>query len=284
METAYKIISGKGYNKKETEYFAEKFIKILKDKKLTGRYNFRDKFKKLHRFRFKCKNGNLNNLDIMGKAQAFFKSQMVCGIHAALSFLNLGWSVYELNQTYKGFKEVKYYKIRLQEIVSLFEIHKKEIGILPEDFQEAAQKIKNVMGKIRNDQENLRQLMTDIRNSIKKQESQKNKSIVGLIASGLLGVFGVAGSIITFNGVSLVYGISSCVNLISAITHTTNIVMATKIIDGFKDVLEKAIEEEKKIQKEIDTLIKELYERLELEPKFELNSSISSISTNFDEK
>ena len=111
--------------------------------------------------------------------------------------------------------------------------------------------------------------MQDIRNSIKVQERQKNKSITGLVASAALGVFGVAGSIITCNVASLVYGISSFTNLCSAITHTSNIVMANKIIDGFNEVLDKAIEEEQKIQDEVDRLIKELTERLEQEPKFD---------------
>ena len=124
--------------------------------------------------------------------------------------------------------------------------------------------------------------MLEIRNSIKIQNSQKNKSIIGLVTSGVLGVFGVVGSIVTFNGVSLVYGISSCANVLSAIGHTTNIVMANKIINGFNEVLDRAIEEEKKIQDEIDLLINELTERIQQEPKFELNATISSISTNFD--
>ena len=55
--------------------------------------------------------------------------------------------------------------------------------------------------------------------------------------------------------------------------------MANKIIDGFNEVLDKAIEEEQKIQDEVDRLIKELTERLEQEPKFDLNASIS---TQFD--
>lgn len=254
----------------------------MKKKKFTGCYNYIDKNKKLHELNIKCKNGKIDNLSIGKKAKAFFKCKMVCGLHAALSFLNLGWSVYELTQTYKGFNEIKNYRIRLEEIINLFNIHKKEIGILPEDFTEAAERIKIILAKIRQDQKNLRKLMAEIRQSIKNQESQKNKSIAGLIASGFLGVFGVAGSIITCNGVSLVYGISSVANLFSAISHTTNIVMANKIIDGFNEVLDRAIEEEQKIQDEIDRLIKELTERLEQEPKFDLNTSISSTSTQYN--
>ena len=55
----------------------------------------------------KCTDGKIDNLNISQKAKAFLKSKWVCGLHAILSFLNLGWSVYELTQTYKGFKAVK---------------------------------------------------------------------------------------------------------------------------------------------------------------------------------
>lgn len=69
-------------------------------------------------------------------------------------------------------------------------------------------------------------------------------------------------------------------NIISAISHTSNILMSIKIIEGFIDVLHKEIEEEKQIQLEIDKLIDELKLRIEQEPKFDLNESLSTVSTN----
>jgi len=59
--------------------------------------------------------------------------------------------------------------------------------------------------------------------------------------------------------------------------------MTNKIIDRYNEVLTQAIEEEKKMQGEIDFLIKELYDRLNQEPKFDLNASISSLSTKIDD-
>lgn len=122
------------------------------------------------------------------------------------------------------------------------------------------------------------QLMKKIRESIKFQESQKNKSITGLITSGIFRFLGVVSFFVTCNNVELVYGISSNVNVFSTIGYTTNIIEACKIIDEFNKVLDKAIEEEK-IQDEIDRLISELTQRLEQLPKFDLHSAISSIST-----
>ena len=60
--------------------------------------------------------------------------------------------------------------------------------------------------------------------------------------------------------------------------------MSSKLIKEFNDVLTKAYEEEQKIQKEIDNLINELTSRLEQQPKFDLNASISSISTEIEDK
>lgn len=206
---------------------------------------------------------------------------MVCGLHAALSFLNLGWSVYNLTQTYKGYEEVKKYNIRLEEIVSQFNLHKNEIGILPDDLKEAAERIKNVLEKIRKDQSKLRDLIEDIRKSINFQETQKNKSLIGLGISGILGVTGAIGGIVTFNGASIVYGISSVANIFSAIAHTSSLVMANDIIDQLKKTMDKALEEEKKIEQQIANLINELTQKIQqdLDPKFGLNASFSSNSS-----
>lgn len=227
----------------------------------------------------KCTEGKIDNLCLEKKAEAFLKSKAICGIHCALSFLNLGWSIYELNKTFKDYDKIKNFEKRLKEIVDLFNIHKKEIGILPENFQEAGQRIKAVLEKIRQDQKNLEELIGEILESIKEQDSRKNKSISGLVYSGALGLFGIAGAILTTNGTSLVYGISSLANLLSGIGHSLNISMSIEMIEKYRKVLNEAREQEKRIQDEIDKLINELTKRIEQEPKFDLSQSFSSIST-----
>ena len=56
--------------------------------------------------------------------------------------------------------------------------------------------------------------------------------------------------------------------------------MSSKIIDQLNQVLDEAYKEEEKIQKEIDKLYEDLTELLKQEPKFELDKTMSSISTN----
>ena len=275
-----KLVSKKCFTSpKENELFAKGILKTIKEKKLTGNYNFYDNKRRLHELNIKCRNGKLDNINLGQKVRAVFKSQYICGLHAALSFINLGWSIYEFTQTYKGFEEVKNYKIKLEECKSLFEMHKNEIGLLPDDFALAAERIKNVIKEIRKDQQRLRNLINDIRKSIAIQESQKKKSIGGLAASIGLGAFGIIGGIISCNGVSVMYGISTAMNIASGAAHTANIVMSSKILDQLNQVLDEAYKEEEKIQQEIDSLYEELTERIKQEPKFELDKTMSSIST-----
>lgn len=264
---------------KQNELFSKSILKTIKQENLTGQFNFYDNKKRLHKLHIKCKNGKLDNINLGQKVRAIFKSKFVCGLHAALSFINLGWSIYELTQTYKGFEEVKNYKRRLEECKSLFEMHKNEIGLLPDDFILATERIKSVIKEIRQDQQRLRDLINDIRKSIAFQESQKKKSIGGLAASIGLGAFGIIGGIISCNAVSVVYGISTAMNIASGAAHTANIVMSSKILSQLNQVLDEAYKEEEKIQQEIDSLYEELTERIKQEPKFELDKTMSSIST-----
>ena len=300
IKTAKKFICNNLTDKRTIKKVTNNFISFIKNKH-TGNFNFSDdninnfdssvfdlEFNddffddECSEFSIKCKDGNVDILEGSQKVKAFFKSKMVCGLHAALSFLNLGWSVYNLTQTYKGYEQVKKYNIRLETIVSSFKVHKNEIGILPEDLKEAAERIKNVLEKIRKDQSELRDLIEDIRKSINFQENQKKKSLIGLGFSGILGVTGAIGGIVTFNGTSIVYGISSIANIFSAIAHTSNLVMANKIIDQLKKTMDKALEEEKKIEQQIANLINELMEKIQQDsdPKFGLNTSFSSNSSS----
>ena len=276
-----KLVSKKCFmSQKQNEIFSKGILKCIKEEKLTGNYNFFDNKKRLHKLNIKCKNGKLDNLNLTQKVKAVIKSKYVCGLHAALSFINLAWSIYEFTQTYKGFEEVKNYKKRLEECKTLFELHKNEIGLLPDDFMLATERIKNVIKEIRQDQKTLRDLIVEIRKSIEYQETQRKKSIAGLAVSIGLGAAGVIGGIISCNAVSVVYGVSTVFNVSSAALHTADIVMSSKIIGQLKDVLDEAYKEEEKIQEEIDKLYEELMERIKQEPKFQLDKTISSISTD----
>jgi hypothetical protein len=80
------------------------------------------------------------------------------------------------------------------------------------------------------------------------------------------------------------YGISTVANIISTVSSGSNYLMSKKIVKGLNELLEKAINLNKEIQDEIDNLINELNSRIKEEPKFDLNESYSSISTNLSIK
>jgi hypothetical protein len=259
----------------------EKLLEKIKEQTGTKVYKLKDDpIEIIDEVRVKCTDGKIDNLDLCKKAKTFLKSKWVCGLHAVLSFLNLGYSVYELTKTYQGYSQIKNYERRYNEIRTLFNIHKKEIGILPEDFKEAAKRITEVYNKIREDQKALQLLMEDIMKSIKFQESQQKKAAASLVGSVALGTFGIVGGIMTSNGTAVMYGISSIANIISGISNGVNIYMSKDIVKELNALLTKAINLNKEIQDEIDNLIKELTRRMEEEPKFDLNESVSSISTN----
>ena len=277
--------------------FVDKFLNKIKGNSGTKFYNLRYNYNFKEEFygiefddfrtietRVKCTDGKIDNLNISQKAKAFLKSKWVCGLHAILSFLNLGWSVYELTQTYKGFKVVKKYEKDLMEIRTSFNLHKKEIGILPDDFEEARRKIMEVKDKIRQDQIKLQILLKQILEGKNIQEAQQKKAKTQFVSSLILGVFGAVGGAVTCNGASVMYGISTVANVISAISSGTNYIMSKEIYQQLNILMEKAIELNNEIQDEIDKLINELNSRIQEQPKFDLNDSYSSISTNLSNK
>ena len=57
------------------------------------------------------------------------------------------------------------------------------------------------------------------------------------------------------------------------------IIMSKSIVKDLNKILDEAIDLNEKVQDEIARLIKELNKRMEVQPKFDLNESFSSIST-----
>ena len=56
--------------------------------------------------------------------------------------------------------------------------------------------------------------------------------------------------------------------------------MSSKIINQLNQILDEDYKEEEKIQQEIDKLYEDLTERIKQEPKFQLDKTFSSISTD----
>lgn len=264
------IKQNSNYDEKTAKTLTKEFIKLIKEQKVDGNYNYVDKFSQLHELNAKCKNGNLAQLNLNGKVNAVFHSKLFCTVNVALSFLNLGWSIYELNETYKSFEKLKEYKSRLETIKSNFNIHKQQIGILPEDPLESIEKIGKILGLIREDQNDLTKLIKNIMDSLETQMERKSKSVGGLAASIGLGTLSIIGGLSTGNALSISYGLSTIANFFSAGIHIANIETSANIIKELKKILDEAIQLENEIKNEVDTLIKEIIDRKKQLPKFDI--------------
>ena len=141
-----------------------------------------------------------------------------------------------------------------------------------------------VRDKIRQDQIELQKLLNKIMEAINIQEVQQTKAKAQFVSSLFLGVCGVVGGSLTYNGTCAMYGISTIANVISAISSGSNYIMPKEIVKQLNALLKKVFELNKEIQDEIDNLINELNYRIQENPKFNLNQSYSSISTNLSNK
>ena len=99
----------------------------------------------------------------------------------------------------------------------------------------------------------MKNLINKINEDINKAKKHKNSSTLGLTFSAALGI---GGGIVCKNPKSFLYGISLTSNIISGIGHTITIIGSSVVIKKLKKILEKAIEQKKEIEEQINNLIK----------------------------
>ena len=150
---------------------------------------------------------------------------------------------------------IEEYKNKLNEIVFAFNAHKEKIDILPDNSKESLEKIKEVFSLMNQDYKELEYLIKEITEKIKNANDHKNKSTLGLIGSGILGIAGIAGGIIVPNGFSIVYGISGILNAFAAVGHKSTINESQELVKYLMNILEEAINQENKIYHVMDDLI-----------------------------
>lgn len=189
----------------------------------------------------------------------FFENNFVVFLYTAVSFLNLGWSVYQYIQASKELKKIKNdikgYKKELKKINENFNEHKEKLGILPDDFKESIKLIKEIFTLISQDYQQLDNLIKKIEESIEISNQYKNESTMGLIGSGLLSIFGIVGGIFARNGKSILYGFSAFSNIISAFSHGSTLIESSKLIKELRKVVNNALEQKNKIIEELDKLL-----------------------------
>ena len=154
---------------------------------------------------------------------------------------------------------IEEYKNKLNEIVFAFNAHKEKIDILPDNSKESLEKIKEVFNLMNQDYKELEYLIKEINEKIKNANDHKNKSILGLIGSGILGIVGKAGGM---------YGISGILNTFAAVGHKSTINESQELVMYLMNILEEAINQENKIYHIMDDLIMKTSKMNEQFPNF----------------
>ena len=156
-------------------------------------------------------------------------------------------------------KMIEEYKNKLNEIVFAFNAHKEKIDILPDNSKESLEKIKEVFNLMNQDYKELEYLIKEINEKIKNANDHKNKSTLGLIGSGILGIVGKAGGM---------YGISGILNTFAAVGHKSTINESQELVKYLMNILEEAINQENKIYHVMDDLIMKTSKMNEQFPNF----------------
>ena len=201
--------------------------------------------------------------------------------YTASSFILLGWSVYEFYNASKDLNEIKErikgkngYEEKLKKIKERFKKNKEKIGILPDDFRESLKIISEVFKEIRQDYNELEDLINNINKDIEIAEEHENKSTLGLIASVGLLIVGIA---LTKNPFTVLHGASLTSNVASGVGNAIIISDSIDTKKKLKKILTDAEEQEKKIKEELDNLNEKLSELekgrlIKFEKKFQVKT------------
>ena len=145
---------------------------------------------------FTFKNGDIDNtLNLEDQVDSLLKDELSSWGILAASFLNLGWSIYNLIEVDKECDKLKEYDKELEDIRKDFYDHRQKLQDLPETLEEAIKYINEILLDIKSDQDRLKQHIDKIMESIKNQESKQTKSLIGMGISTVLGVLSIGKAI-----------------------------------------------------------------------------------------
>ena len=194
------------------------------------------------------------------KAQVFFKNNAIKHAFLGLSLANITYSVLHLTQTFMK-KDIlnhlnKKYKAEIDRIEDNFRKHQSKVGIIPDDIDEAVEKIIE-LGKIfQSDLDEINKLISDIENDILGVQTEKNKSIFNAIGSGLGSLLGIFGMAYTEGNDRNEYAAGTLADFLALIANCTDISMQQEMINNLKENQNRAENLKKEIEEEIDKLRK----------------------------
>lgn len=196
-------------------------------------------------------------------AKNTYSNSLFSIIHLALSFLSLNESVNSFSCTINEYKQKRIeFSREFSNIISDFELHKKEIGILEfSNIKESQAKIKEVHDKIYKDKMRLKELVKQITNAIenKKDKKKKDKFRIGLNCVFVLS--SIVGIAITTGPLAFLYGGSLASNIASIGFNAAEIKELNKEIKKYSEMYSEALDKEK----EIDSFLQEIKRKYNIE-------------------
>jgi hypothetical protein len=199
-------------------------------------------------------------LGFSDKAQVFFKNNAIKHAFLGLSLANFTYSVLHLTQTFMK-REIlnnlnKKYKAEIDRIEDNFRRHQSKVEIIPDDIDEAIEKIIE-LGKIfQADLDEINELINNIENDILGVQTERNKSIFNVIGSGLGGLLGIVGMAYTEGNDRKEYAAGTLADFLAIISNCTDISMQQQMINQLKANQDRAKSLKKEIEEEIDKLRK----------------------------
>ena len=178
-------------------------------------------------------------------------------------------SVYNLYKSYKNYQmtkaqleKIKLYEDKINEIEKQFEEHKKIIEDLPEkniqDINVLNLELDNCVKLIREDKEKIVKLIIEIKECLKEKIRQKNSLAMDMVVSGFKIGIGLFGAFLTKGFSCTLNSIGAAANGVSMVFDGVNI----KNLIDMVEILEKALEKAKNVEKKIDDELEKLKQRL----------------------
>ena len=192
---------------------------------------------------------------IKSLTKKFLKSPFVAYVHAGLSLVNLGWSIYEFVYTVKEFNKIGDYEKELKTIKDLFNSHCNFNISTIDDIKTVSKKIIEVKSQIEADFNKLKELISKIEASIEFFKNQQKKAGISTAISVLGVASGIVGAVLTGGASVAIYAASTVMNGVSTGFNIADIVTAEVGIGKLKKLLNEANKERDEMQKLIDGLV-----------------------------
>ena len=197
------------------------------------------------------------------KANAALSNKAVKHAILGLSLANLTYSVMHLTKTFMEHKALsEQFKFRLNEIRQRFTRHQSEVKVITEetDIDQAIQLTIECGRKFQQDLDDAEELVSEITDAMNGVKTEKNKTIINMIASAGGTLLGLFGSAVTKGDDRIEYGSTSLANVLSFAINAADIKKQNEILKEYKKTLEDVIKLKNEILDEIDKLRKKFHE------------------------